>query len=240
MNFEDIGIVMSVRRHGESAGILELITKSHGRHLGLVRGYQSKSNKSILQPGSTINFNWRSRLSEHLGVFTFELHTSRSLNLMKNKFAIFILQNLISHLRLLPERENITEIYNQTEAVLDQSHENFELVKSFILWELMYLKEIGYGIDISECAVTKSKDNLKYVSPKSGRAVTQEIGLPYKDKLLEIPEFIYDAKYTDRDDLLKGLLLTEFFLKRDVYKPLQLKVTSFRASLYKLINSFET
>ena len=104
----------------------------------------------------------------------------------------------------------------------------------------MYLKEIGYGIDISECAVTKSKDNLKYVSPKSGRAVTQEIGLPYKDKLLEIPKFIYDAKYTDRDDLLKGLLLTEFFLKRDVYKPLQLKVTSFRASLYKLINSFET
>ena len=83
MNFEDIGIVMSVRRHGESSGILELITKSHGRHLGLVRGYQSKSNKSILQPGSTINFNWRSRLSEHLGVFTFELHTSRSLNLMK-------------------------------------------------------------------------------------------------------------------------------------------------------------
>ena len=124
--------------------------------------------------------------------------------------------------------------------VLDQSHENFELVKSFILWELMYLKEIGYGIDISECAVTKSKDNLKYVSPKSGRAVTQEIGLPYKDKLLEIPEFMRDAKYTDRDDLLKGLLLTEFFLKRDVYKPLQLKVTSFRASLYKLINSFET
>ena len=105
MNFEDIGIVMSVRRHGESSGILELITKSHGRHLGLVRGYQSKSNKSILQPGSTINFNWRSRLSEHLGVFTFELHTSRSLNLMKNKFAILVLQNLISHLRLLPKEK---------------------------------------------------------------------------------------------------------------------------------------
>ena len=240
MNFEDIGIVMSVRRHGESSGILELITKDHGRHLGLVRGYQSKNNKSILQPGSTINFNWRSRLSEHLGVFTFELHTSRSLNLMKNKFAILVLQNLISHLRLLPEREKVPEIYNQTEEVLDRSHENYELVKKFILWELLYLKEIGYGIDMSECAVTKSKIDLRYISPKSGRAVTKEIGLPYKDKLLEIPEFIYDREYTDRDDLLKGLLLTEFFLKRDVYMPLQLKITSFRASLYKLINSFET
>tara|TARA_B100001121_G_C18557474_1_gene558670 strand:+ start:74 stop:796 length:723 start_codon:yes stop_codon:yes gene_type:complete len=240
VNFEDVGIVMSVRKHGESSGILELISKNHGRHLGLVRGYQSKNNKSILQPGSTINFNWRSRLSEHLGVITFELHTSRSLNLMKNKFAILVLQNLISHLRLLPEREKVTKIYNYTEEVLDLSRENYELIKNLILWELLYLKEIGYGIDIHECAVTKSKSNLKYVSPKSGKAVTEDIGLPYKDKLLEIPEFIYDAKYTNRDDLLKGLLLTEFFLKRDVYMPLQLKVTSFRASLYKLINSFET
>tara|TARA_B100000686_G_C16198206_1_gene669273 strand:+ start:162 stop:641 length:480 start_codon:yes stop_codon:yes gene_type:complete len=159
---------------------------------------------------------------------------------MKNKFAILVLQNLISHLRLLPEREKVTKIYNYTEEVLDLSCENYELIKSLILWELLYLKEIGYGIDIHECAVTKSKSNLKYVSPKSGRAVTEDIGLPYKDRLLEIPEFIYDAKYTNRDDLLKGLLLTEFFLKRDVYMPLQLKVTSFRASLYKLINSFET
>ena len=95
MNFEDIGIVMSVRRHGESSGILELITKSHGRHMGLVRGYQS-SNKSILQPGSTINFNWRSRLSEHLGVFTFELY----LTIIKpnEKYLQSLCSKLISHL----------------------------------------------------------------------------------------------------------------------------------------------
>ena len=239
MNFEDIGIVMSVKRYGESSGILELITRNHGRHLGLVRGYQSKSNKSILQPGSTINFSWRSRLSEHLGVYTFELLKSRSLSLMKNKLAIVILQNLISHLRLLPEREKVIDIYDLTEQMLDQSDKDYELVKSFILWELFYLRQVGYGIDMSECAVTKSKIGLKYISPKSGRAVTERIGSPYKERLLEIPKFINDKEYTDRDDLMKGLLLTEFFLKRDMYVPLQLKVTSFRASLYKIINSFE-
>jgi len=237
MEFKDSGIVISIKKYGESAGLLEVITENHGRHMGLVRGYQSKNNKALLQPGNTLDLIWRARLSEHLGVFNFELAISRSHMLMINKIAIIVLQNMILHLKLLPEREIFNNIFYLTENTLDLLSDDNKIIENFIKWELFFLKELGYGVDLSECAVTKTKNNLKYVSPKSRRAVSKIIGDPYKDKLLEIPAFLLGDNKSDKNDLVKGLLLTEFFLKQDLYDPMELKLTSFRDSLYKLLNN---
>jgi DNA repair protein RecO (recombination protein O) len=237
MEFKDSGIVISIKKYGESAGLLEVITENHGRHMGLVRGYQSKNNKALLQPGNTLDLIWRARLSEHLGVFNFELAISRSHMLMINKIAIIVLQNMILHLKLLPEREIFNNIFYLTQNTLDLLSDDDKIIENFIKWELFFLKELGYGVDLSECAVTKTKNNLKYVSPKSRRAVSKIIGDPYKDKLLEIPAFLLGDNKSDKNDLVKGLLLTEFFLKQDLYDPMELKLTSFRDSLYKLLNN---
>jgi DNA repair protein RecO (recombination protein O) len=237
MEFKDSGIVISIKKYGESAGLLEVITENHGRHMGLVRGYQSKNNKALLQPGNTLDLIWRARLSEHLGVFNFELAISRSHMLMINKIAIIVLQNMILHLKLLPEREIFNNIFYLTENTLDLLSDDNKIIENFIKWELFFLKELGYGVDLSECAVTKTKNNLKYVSPKSRRAVSKIIGDPYKDKLLEIPAFLLGDNKSNKNDLVKGLLLTEFFLKQDLYDPMELKLTSFRDSLYKLLNN---
>lgn len=237
MEFKDSGIVISIKKYGESAGLLEVITENHGRHMGLVRGYQSKNNKALLQPGNTLDLTWRARLSEHLGVFNFELAISRSHMLMINKIAIIVLQNMINHLKLLPEREIFNNIFHLTENTLDYLSDDSKTIENFIKWELFFLKELGYGVDLSECAVTKTKNNLKYVSPKSRRAVSKIIGDPYKDKLLEIPAFLLGDNKSNKNDLVKGLLLTEFFLKQDLYDPMELKLTSFRDSLYKLLNN---
>ena len=237
MEFKDSGIIISIKKFGESAGLLEVITENHGRHMGLVRGYQSKNNKALLQPGNTLDLIWRARLSEHLGVFNYELATSRSHMLMINKIAIIVLQNMILHLKLLPEREIFNNIFYLTENTLDLLSDDNKIIENFIKWELFFLKELGYGVDLSECAVTKTKNNLKYVSPKSRRAVSKIIGDPYKDKLLEIPAFLLGDNKSDKNDLVKGLLLTEFFLKQDLYNPMELKLTSFRDRLYKLLNN---
>ena len=130
MEFTDSGIVISIKKYGESAGLLEVITENHGRHMGLVRGYQSKNNKALLQSGNSISLTWRARLSEHLGVFNFELITSRSHIIMVNKIAIIILQNLISHLKLLPEREIYREIYYLTENTLDVLGEDNKIIEN--------------------------------------------------------------------------------------------------------------
>ena len=237
MEFKDSGIIISIKKYGESAGLLETITKNHGRHMGLVRGYQSKNNKALLQPGNTLDLIWRARLSEHLGVFNYELATSRSHMLMTNKIAIIVLQNMIPHLKLLPEREIFSNIFYLTENTLDLLCDDTKIIENFIKWELFFLKELGYGVDFSECAVTRTKNNLKYVSPKSRRAVSKIIGDPYKDKLLEIPAFLLGNHKSNKNDLVKGLLLTEFFLKQDLYIPMELKITTFRDSLYKLLNN---
>ncbi len=237
MDFEDKGIVISIKRHGETSGILELLTENHGRHLGLVRNFNSKTNRGVLQSGNTLHIRWKARLSEHLGVFYFELLSSKSQVLINNKIALLVLQSMIKHLKLLPERQGYSQIFHATQDLLDIAGEKNKLIEMYIKWELFFLSELGYGIDISECAVTKAKNDLKYVSPKSRKAVVSKIGDPYKNKLLPLPSFLINDEIASIEDLKKGLLLTGFFLKRDIYNPIELKLSHFRDKLLDITNS---
>lgn len=224
VEWRDEGIVIGVRRHGETSVILDLLTRQHGRHLGLVRGGRSHKLQPSLQVGNGLDAVWRARIEDHLGDYKIEARVMRAARLMDHPAALYGLSHLTGLARLLPERDPHEALYETLGIVLDQLVDPLLAAPLVIRFELAVLGDLGFGLDLSECAATGRTDDLVYVSPKSGRAVNREAGLPWHDKLLALPDFL---KQTDTvakampDDLAihQGFLLTGFFLERHVYGP---------------------
>ena len=219
MEWTDEGIVLGVRRHGESSAIAELLTRSHGRHLGLVRGGASSRMRPMLQPGNTVRAVWRARLDEHLGNFRVEPLAERSGELVRAPFGAFGLALAASHLRLLPERDPHPRLYDGLAALLDSFESPPLAAESMVRFELLLLDEMGFGLDLSVCAATGGTDDLIYVSPRSGRAVSRAAGEPYADRLLPLPGFLGrpPGMETSLERLAEGFLLTGYFLERHVF-----------------------
>jgi len=220
MEWRDEGIILGTRRHGETSAILEVMTRAHGRHLGLVRGGRSRKQQPLLQPGNRVDLIWRARLDEHLGTFQAEALELNAARLFDSAAAVFGLQTLAAHLRLLPERDPHEALFETLAAVIDHLGDPAagELVVRF---ELLLLEELGFGLDLSECAATGVRENLAYVSPKSGRAVSREAGEPWHDKMLALPPFLGLGwrERADASDVDAGFRLTSFFFARHVYEP---------------------
>ncbi|MER9138723.1 DNA repair protein RecO [Mesorhizobium sp. M0047] len=221
MEWRDEGIILGTRKHGETSAILEVMTRTHGRHLGLVRGGRSRKQQPVLQPGNRVDLLWRARLDEHLGTFQAEAIEMNAARLMDSAVAVYGLQTMAAHLRLLPERDAHEGLY-ETLAVmiahLDDADAAGELVARF---ELLVLDELGFGLDLSQCAATGTRQDLAYVSPKSGRAVSREAGAPWRDKMLALPAFLQRGSglRADPTDVEDAFQLTGFFLTRHVYEP---------------------
>jgi len=230
MEWLDEGIVLGTRRHGETSVILETMTAGHGRHLGMVRGGRSKRMQPVLQPGNRVGLTWRARLDEHLGTFQVEPLELNAARLINSAVAVYGIQTLGAHLRLLPERDphpGLFEALGVIAAHLDDPAAAGMLVARF---ELAVLEELGFGLDLSRCALTGSRENLAYVSPKTGRAVTREAGAPWADKLLPLPTFLNAGEgLCDRKALLQAFALTGFFFTRHVYEPRGLNEPEARA-----------
>jgi len=224
MEWSDDAIVLSVRVHGESAGILEALTRDHGRHLGLVRGGSSSKGRATLQPGNRVKLVWRARLSEHLGVYTVELARARAAEMFEQRAALSGL-NAFSAVAaaVLPEREPHEAAYEGADALLDAiaSHAFSDWAPLFVHWEIGLLNQLGFGLDLARCAATGSVDDLIYVSPRTGRAVSREAGEPYRDRLLPLPPFLLgrQAGVAGAADLLAGLKLTAHFLDQWMLMP---------------------
>ncbi|MBS3650671.1 DNA repair protein RecO [Pseudaminobacter sp. 19-2017] len=221
MEWRDEGIILGSRKHGESSVILEVMTRGHGRHLGMVRGGRSRKQQPVLQPGNRVELVWHARLDEHLGVFQAEAVEFNAARLFDSAAAVFGLQTLASHLRLLPERDVHPDLYEALIVLLRHLDDRLlagELVARF---ELMVLEELGFGLDLTECAATGVRTELVYVSPKSGRAVSREAGEPWRDKMLVLPGFLVEGPATRADPVALGeaFRLTGFFLTRHVYEP---------------------
>lgn len=221
MEWQDEGIVLGTRRHGETSVILEAMTAAHGRHLGLVRGGRSKRMQPVLQPGNRVELVWRARLDEHLGTFQVEPVELNAARLMNSAVAVYGIQTLAAHLRLLPERDphpGFFETLAFIAAHLDDAPIAGALLARF---EIAVLEELGFGLDLSQCALTGSRRGLAYVSPKTGRAVTRETGAPWAEKLLSLPAFLLSEETTscNASDLREAFALTGFFLHRHVYGP---------------------
>lgn len=219
MEWNEEGIVVGAKRHGEADMILEVLTAGHGRHLGLVRGGRSRRLRPFLQAGNTLALTWRARLDEHLGSFRIEPVTERSSELMQSSVGAFGLALVGTHLRLLPERDPHPRLYDALKAMLDCFDRPALSAELMVRFELLLLDELGFGLDLEKCAATGSRDDLVFVSPRSGRAVSRESGLPYADRLLPLPGFLLTAPGATRigTEVQEGFLLTGYFLERHVF-----------------------
>jgi DNA repair protein RecO (recombination protein O) len=222
MQWTDEGIVVGVRKHGESSVILELMTREHGRHLGLVHGGRSKTLQPVLQPGNSVQATWRARLDEHLGTYQVEGLGLRAAHLMGSPLALYGLATLAHLLRYLPERDPHPALYETLEVLVDHLDDPDLAPALFVRFELAILAEFGFGLDLSSCAATGSPNDLTFVSPRSGRAVSTAAGEPYKDRLLKLPGFLIGQSKANRpreEEIRDGFALTDFFLHQNVFEP---------------------
>jgi DNA repair protein RecO (recombination protein O) len=230
VQWTDEGIVLGVKRHGESSGILELMTRDHGRHLGLVRGGFGPRMKPILQVGNGVSATWRARLDEHLGNYTVEAVNLRAGNFFAASHAIYGVGHLSALMRLLPERDPHAGLYTEFDDMLDRLDDPGVAAPMVVRFELQLLSELGFGLDLERCASTGERTDLIYVSPKSSRAVSRTAGEPWADKLLRLPAFLLDGRAPlVGTDLADGFALTGFFLARHVLEPRGLTLGDERA-----------
>lgn len=221
MQWQDEGIIIGVRRHGETSVVAELMTRARGRHMGLVRGGRSRSMQPVLQPGNRVEAVWRARLDEHLGDFKLEPVNLRAARLMESATALYGVQAMGSLLRLLPERDPHPHLFEALDIILDHMHDPAGAGELFVRFELAVLNDLGFGLDLGECAATGTLEDLVYVSPKSGRAVSRAAGAPYADRLLALPAFLgtQSNRSVDPQSLAVAFRLSGFFLNRHVYEP---------------------
>ncbi|MBS7537409.1 DNA repair protein RecO [Ancylobacter lacus] len=232
MEWTDEGIILGLRRHGEGNAIVELMTAGHGRHLGLVRGGGSRRQAAGLQPGNAVRAVWRARIDGQLGAYTLETTAARADRLMASACASYAFAHLAALLRLLPERDPHPGLHAVLEAMmelLDAPEPAAMLVARF---ELLMLAELGFGLELDRCAATGGRNDLRFVSPKSGRAVSGEAAGPWRDQLFALPFFLVGdvAEPPDRAEIDAAYDLTGFFLRRRVLEPRGIGMPDSRAA----------
>jgi len=214
MEWRDEGAVLAVRRHGESSVILEVFTAAHGRHAGVVRGGASRRLAPVLQPGAQLDLTWRARLEDHLGSFTVEPLRSRAAGIMGSALALSGLNAITALLCFsLPEREPHPDLYARSVTLLDLLAIPDAWPLAYLRWELALLEELGFGLDLSRCAVTGSRDGLAYVSPRTGRAVSAEGAGEWASKLLPLPMCLLGQGPVAESEIREGLVTTGYFLQ---------------------------
>jgi DNA repair protein RecO (recombination protein O) len=242
MEWSDDAIVLSSRPHGETGLVLELLTRDHGRHAGLVRGGTSRRVKPTLQPGNSVHVGWRARLEEHLGSFTCELARARAGDLMDSRERLAGLNAFTAMTSAaMPERQVHAAVFLGGEVLLDAmaSQDALHWMTLFIRWELGLLEALGFGLDLSECAATGSTSDLAYVSPKSGRAVSRDGAGSYAARLFALPAFLLDARADEPapQEIRAGLALTGHFLLERVLQPHGKQMPAARLRLDALADS---
>ena len=224
MDWTDQGIVLGRRRHGESAAVVSLLTRDHGRHAGLVRGGSGKRAGSLYQPGNLLSAHWRARLAEHLGTLTAELVDAFASRVLDDALRLSALSAAVALLETaLPEREPHTPLFDATLELfraLASAAGEVGWGSAYARWEMQALAELGFGLDLEACAATGERENLAYVSPRTGRAVSGGAGAPYADRLFALPAFLGTANpAADAGEVAAALRITGHFLERHVFGP---------------------
>ena len=223
MEWADDGIILGTRRHGETSLIVEALTTGRGRHLGIVKGGRSRRMRGVLQPGNRVHLVWRARLEDHLGTYQVEPLEDRAAELIEDRTALAGFMTIAAHARLLPERDPNPDLFEHFAATYDMLPGTMG-AQAVALFERDLLTELGFGLDLDACVATGSRQDLVYVSPKTGRAVSAEAGAPYKDKLLQLPGFLRGEIPETGESVSAAALgdafrLTGHFLLRHVWMP---------------------
>jgi DNA repair protein RecO (recombination protein O) len=237
MNWSDEGIILSVRPHGETAAVVEILTRAHGRHLGLVHGGRSRKARPVLQIGNHVDVAWKARLADHLGHMNIELIRGYAAFAMDDPAALAGLTSLCTLARLMPERDPHPNLYEVTLFVLAYLDDPSVWPALLARWELALLDELGFGMDLTQCAATGVNDDLIYVSPNTGRAVSASAGEPYRDRLLALPPFLLPGRKAPLapGDIENAFALTGHFLETRVFNPREEKIPEGRARLLTLL-----
>ena len=228
MEWRDEGVIIGVRAHGETSAIAEILTAEHGRCLGMVRGGRSRHMRPVLQPGNLVMVTWRARLEDHLGTYQLEPLSLKAGFILAHPLQLAGLTTLMALAQLLPEREPHPRLYHAAHVVLAAFEDDAVWPALLVRWEMGLLDELGFGMDLSKCGATGTTDDLFYVSPRTGRAVSREAGLAYQDRLFLLPAFLRgDGEVLD-GDVLAGLKLTGHFLERHVLGPRAMQMPAAR------------
>ncbi len=227
MDWIDTGIVLGSRRLGEADALVELMTRDHGRHLGVVRHGRSRRRAAALQIGNRVRAGWRARLDEHVGTWTIEALDARAAELMESAVALNGVQTLAAHLRLLPERDPHPALYGALAGIVDHLGDARLAGELVVRFELAVIEALGFGLDLTACALTGATEDLAWVSPRTGRAATRAAGLPHAAKLLALPPFLTGPQAAEPSnwgraplaDILAGLRLSGHFFDLHVWGP---------------------
>ena len=235
MDFTDEGILLSTKPLGEANTIAELLTAGHGRHLGLVRGGRSRKMRPLMQLGNRLSVTWRARLSDHLGGFNVEMLEPHAARVLDDQVALSAIGSLTGLAKHLPERDPHPQLYYGALEVLGALDDVRVWPALLVRWEMLLLQDLGFGLDLSECAATGTDADLIYVSPRSGKAVSRDAGQPYCDRLLKLPHFLLEDDAPTPADVLAGFILTGHFFERDVLSPHGLTLPAARTRLIELL-----
>ena len=232
----DGALIVGIKKFAERDAVLSFLTQNHGRHSGLVKGVFSKRHAGDFQIGNLVQISWKARLEEHLGTVKAELLTAYAVKVLDDPARLTALSCLCAMCSLLPERENVPDFFEKTlEQIALLPFDGW--AARYALWETALLKALGFGLDLSACAVTGETEDLIYVSPRSGRAVSRHAGEPWRDKLLELPAFLRNGKdELDSGEIKKALKLTGFFLENHVLKTLDCTIPAVRSRLISTLN----
>ncbi|SNS51811.1 DNA repair protein RecO [Antarctobacter heliothermus] len=214
MDWRDTGILLSTKKHGETSLILDVFTPGHGRHAGVLRGGTSRKLAPHLQPGAQLDLAWRARLEDHIGSYTAEPQRSRAAAALGDRVALAGLNAVTALLAFcLPEREPHPALYQRSEVLLDLLDRPDLWPLAYLQWELALLDEMGFGLDLTSCAVTGATEGLAFVSPKTGRAVTSIAAGDWADRLLPLPPILLGQGEAEDTEILDALATTGFFME---------------------------
>ena len=239
MRWESNGLILNFSKYNEKSYILEIFTEEHGKHKGIIRGLHSKNKRSIIEPGNEVFASWSGRLETHLGNYYVEPIKLWSSHILQFKDRLSAISSICSLISLtMAERQPNPIIYFSSKKLIEiVASKRKDWIREYVFWEMQLLSEIGYGLDLERCAVTSKSSDLVYVSPSSGRAVTNEGAGDFKNKLLPLPKFMTDFKANyDNDDIYNALNLTEFFFKKRFFLPNNLNFPQSRNRLKELFN----
>lgn len=232
MEWTDRGLVVAHRKHGESGAIVALLTREHGRHLGLARGAGGRRSVGLYELGALVAARWRARLPEHLGNWACEMVTPFAAAVLDDAGRLAALTAAVTVIdQAVPEREPHPVLFDATLDLLANLVRD-DWAQRYVRWECACLAELGFGLALDRCAVSGAGAMLTHVSPRTGRAVSAEAARPYADRLLALPGFVTDpARPAGGREILEGLALTGHFLERHVLAPLGHRLPAARIRL---------
>ena len=221
IEWRDEGIVLRVQPHGETSAILEVFTPTHGRHAGIVRGGVSRKLAPVMQPGAQVSVAWKARLDSHLGAFTVEPVRSRAAAAMGDRLSLAGVAAVCGLLSVvLPERETHLPLYDRSVGLLDLLGQADLWPLAYLHWEMALLEELGFGLDLSACAVRGVNEDLAFVSPRTGRAVSREAAGDWADRLLPLPPVLAGKGDADEAEIVRALVTTGHFIERKLIRSL--------------------